>query len=630
MSQRPVSQQTGPLRTVLAHRAAVTRTPDGEIRAYAVSQGTNPPLSLVDGSGRRRADVALPGAGGGWGVAATGDGGCVVGTYFNGGMFAWDGTAEEATVLGRPTEETTYVWDVVTLPDGTTLAATYPDASIVSHHPDRGFTVLRRFATEGVLYGRAVNVDLERRMVWCGIGVTPCSVIGFPLDAPESATHRLRGLADHLVPSQISCLGGRIWLRAGGELWSFDPTELDGDGPLAERVAGTAEDIAGYLSPEAAGLSWVTDHDGRLVRIDLAARTATRTIELGFGPLLGSEVFDGVLVGVFGHQRPVLARIDVSDPTAPRVLDRVPAEVKAVPSHMGHLISVPGSDIDLVLSAGQQGDIVQWFRSNGSFGPNVTIGQVESWAWGEDGILYAGTYPRAQLVAVDPADVTAPRVLADLHDSHHQSRPIATCPTPGAVFLGTTPGYGLRDGALTRADLATGEVTVAMLTDETVHAIATDGTALLVGTSPEAGTGTPEHDGHGRLLRVDPVSLAVLAERPAPGGARTLAAIAHLAGAWWLVADHALWTFDPQTLQADRFADLGQPGPSHRAQLLPYRNELVVRVDGDVWLVDPVSAEAEQLSSGCHQVAVVGDDVWAIVRPEGGTTVSDLRRISLA
>jgi len=621
---RTVSQQTGPLRTVLAHRAAITRTPDGDLRVFTVSQSTNPPLSVVDRTGRRLADVPLSGAGGAWGVAAAPDGGCVVGTYFAGGMFSWDGAAAEATGLGQPTETTTYVWDVTCLPDGTTLAATYPDASIVAHHPDTGFTVLRTFASEGILYARSVCVDLEHRIVWCGLGVTPCRVVGFPLDTPDSATYELTGLPDHLVPSQLIHLNGRIWARAGSELWSFDPQD-----PVAERVTGTAENIGGYLSPAAGGSSWVTDSAGDLWRIDLTARTGARTMALDLGPLLGSEVRDGILTGLFGHQRPVLARIDVTDPDAPRLVDHVAADVKPVPSHMGHLIAVPDSKVDLVLSAGQQGDIVQWFRDGQeSFGPNVTIGQVESWAWSEDGKLYAGTYPCARLVEVDPSQITEPRILADLHDSHHQSRPIATCPTPGAVFLGTTPGYGLRDGALTRVDLTNGEVTVAMLTDETVHAIAHDGTALLVGTSPEAGTGTPVHAGHGRLLRVDAQSLAVLGEQPAPGGARTLAAIAALAGQWWLVADHVLWAFDPETLAAARFADLGS-GEAHRAQLLPYGDRVLARVDGEVWLVDPASGSTELLSTGCHQITVVGDEVWGIVQPEGGTTVSDLRRIRL-
>lgn len=626
------TQQTGPLRTVLAHRAAVTRTADDQLRFWTVSQGTDAPLSVLDGDGRRLADVPLPGAGGAWGITALPCGGCVIGSYFAGGMFTWDGVANSATALGVPTPDTTYIWDVVGLEDGTVLGATYPDASVVSHHLDRGFTVLRSFGTDEIRYARALCVEPSSGTVWVGLGVTPCRVVGFPLDDPESATYELTGLPDHLVPSQLSCHSGRIWIRAGSQLWSFDPAD-----PVAERVVGTADDIAGHLSTPHAGHAWVTGVDGELWRVDVHHRTATRTVDLGWGLLNGSEVRDGMLTGLFGQQRCVIGRIDVSDPARPQPLDTVPAEVKAVPSHMGHLIERPGSDTDLVLSAGQQGDIVAWHRSaspaegEDRLGPSVTIGQVESWTWSVDGGLYAGTYPRARLVEITPAALAGqeqPRVLVDLHDSHHQSRPIAICVSEGAVHGGSTPGYGLRDGALTSVDLASGEVRVTMMVDETVHAIAHDGDALLVGTSPEAGTGAPVRGGRGRLLRVDPVTHDVLAERQAPGGARTVAAISRVDGQWWAMVDHGLWQLDPISLELVHVVDLGD-GPSARAQILSHHRRLVIRVDGDVFAVDPSTTQVEQLSYGCGEIAVVGDQVWAIVQPEQGTTNTDLRRVDL-
>lgn len=615
-----ISQRTGPLRTVLAHRAAVGRTADGELRVFTVSQGTDAPLSVLDASGTSVAEVPLPGAGGAWALDARVDGSCVIGTYFDGSLYEWDG--RQLSALGRPTEQTTYVWDVVALPDGTTLAATYPDASVVAHHRDTGTRVLRSFGSEEILYARSICVDLERRMVWCGLGVTPCRVVGFPLDDPDATTVELSGLPDHLVPSQLVHLGDRIWIRAGSELWSFDPQD-----PVAERVAGTEATLGGYLSPEHRGRTWTTSGDGGLFEIDLAQRRVVRTVPLGLeGGLLGASVDDGVLTGLFGYQRPALVRIDLDEQ---RTLSSTVAEVAAVPSHMGDLIAVPDTD-DFMLSAGQQGDILRWSRTSDELSAPVTIGQVESWAWSNDGLLHAGTYPYARLVEVDPQRLDQPRVLADLRDSHRQSRPIAVHPGRGAVWMGTTPGYGLRDGALTRVDPATGEVTVTMMADETVHAIADDGTALLVGTSPEAGTGAPVHDGTGRLLRIDPETLQVLAERPAPalsssGGARTLAAITRFAERWWLVADHAVWQFDPQTLEAEHVADLGA-GPSARASFHPDGDRLVVLVDGEVWTLD-TERNVARISEGCHKLAVVDGEVWGIVRPEGGTVLTDLRRI---
>ena len=611
-----ISQQTTPMRTVLTHRAAMGRTPAGELMIHTVSQGTNAPLSVIDSTGARIAEVPLPGASGAWAVTSDGAGGCWIGSYYQGLLYRWDGRA--VTTVGRPTAEATYLWDAVALPDGGVLVATYPDAAVVRYDPAGGFRTVRRLGNEGQLYARALCVDHERGMVWCGLGVTPCQVVGFPLDDPDAELTVVSGIPSHLVPRQLIMLGGRIWFASDSEVWSIDP-----DGLTAEPVAdASALGACGYLSPEHDGFAYLTGADGALLRLDLAARRLERFAQLPTSePMIAAEIDDQCLIILVGQQRASLVRVGFDGQVS-----AVRADVAATPSHMGHLIGVPDST-DLFLSAGQQGDIARWAPAGGDLGPTSQIGQVESWAWTAGGTLIAGTYPQAALVEVDPADVTRPRVLVRLHESHHQSRPIAITSVGRVAYLGTTPGYGLRDGALTRVDLDTGEFRVASLPDETVHAIFWDGSALIIGTSPEAGTGAPRRPGFGRLLRVDPDTLTVLAEAPAPGDARTAAAI-NGADALWLIADHGLWRLDPATLATDHVLDLGT-GESSRATIHPYGSSLVIEINGTVWLIDPRQGTSKPLAEGCHHVAVIDHDLWAVVRPDEQSTFTDLRRITL-
>ncbi|WP_152362199.1 hypothetical protein [Microlunatus speluncae] len=605
------------MRTVLAHRAAMGRTPAGDLVIHTVSQGTNAPLSVLDATGTRIAEVPLPGASGAWAVTSAADGGCWLGSYYQGLLFHWDGSA--VTTVGRPTPEATYLWDAVALPDGGVLVATYPDAAVVRYDPEQGFRTVRRLGNEGQLYARALAFDHDRRMVWCGLGVSPCQLVGFPLDDPEAELTVVTGIPTQLVPRQLIMLGGRIWFVSESELWSIDPDGLTAE-PVAEAAALGA---CGYLSPEHDGFAYLTGAGGALLRLDLAERRLDKIGQLPVSePMIAAEIDRDGLIILVGQQRASLVRVGSGGE-----ITAVPADLAATPSHMGHLIGVPDSG-DLFLSAGQQGDIARWSPAGGELGPTSQIGQVESWAWTADGTLIAGTYPQAALVEVEPADVTRPRVLVRLHESHHQSRPIAITSVGRVAYLGTTPGYGLRDGALTRVDLDSGEFRVAAMTDETVHAIWWDGSALIVGTSPESGTGAPRRLGSGRLLRVDPDTLAVLAESPVPGGARTAAAIAGDGDGLWLIADHGLWRLDPATLAADHVLDLGT-GASARAAIHRYGSSLVIDIDGATWLADPERRTKELLTEGGHHVAVVGRDLWAVVRPDQHSTFTDLRRIPL-
>jgi hypothetical protein len=55
----------------------------------------------------------------------------------------------------------------------------------------------------------------------------------------------------------------------------------------------------------------------------------------------------------------------------------------------------------------------------------------------------------------------------------------------------------------------------------------------------------------------------------------------------------------------------------------------VIDIDGTASLVDPRQGTIKVLTEGCHHVAVIDHELWAVVRPDEQSTFTDLRRIAL-
>ncbi|MFW6600384.1 hypothetical protein ACQBAU_18330 [Propionibacteriaceae bacterium Y2011] len=628
-----ITRLLGPMRTVLTHRVTFGTTPGGEPVAYAVSQGVDSPLSVIDLAGRRIADAPMPGSTGAWGLQGGPDGHAWFGSYYDGRFYHWDG--ERVHDLGRPTPDTEYTWDLARLDDSSVLIGTYPDASLVRYHLDGRFELVRSFGTDAVKYLRALCWDPDRRVVWVAAGVAPNRVHGVYLDDPTREPLTLTGPHEGEVAHQLAYLDGRLLLVTGNRVWVADLDTL-----TVTEVTGGQEPTTGggTLSAAHQGGTYLAGTGDRLLRLDLTSLEFTEVARDGQHAVLGSTVHDDTLHLFVGHQAPEL--LQVRDGA---VRSRVAADVVATPPHMLHVIGFP-SGPELVVSAGQQGQVARWDPTTDTLGTPVTVEQVESWCWYE-GQLLIGGYPSASLRSWDPTSDAPPGHLISLHDSHHQSRPVAVAAGDGVAWLGTTPGYGLRDGALTRVDLASGDATVIMFPDETVAALAVDhgatarqGTpgdhgragdhAVLVGTSPEAGTGTPEHDGSGRLLRLA-TDGTELRSVPAPHDARFISDITRVGDAWWLLADHWLCRFDPVTLETAEAHQLAE-GANGRGQILAHGSSLLVLTGGTVRQVEPGTGQAAVLADEVLRMAITDDALWCVVRPEaGGAAATDFLRIDL-
>ncbi|WP_144276577.1 ligand-binding sensor domain-containing protein [Parenemella sanctibonifatiensis] len=658
---------TGPLRTVAMHRGSFTTGARG-LQAITVSQGSDSPLSILSADGRRRASLPLPGSTGAWAVRGIGTT-AYVGSYYQGLMYAVDTDAEteELTVreLGRPTPETKYVWDFAEVSDGSLIAATYPDASFVRYYPQTDetqtdeFRVLATLGTEDQLYLRAVAVDEDRDLVWGVIGVTPNEVVGVPLDPDVEADPIRIPLGDPTaVAHQIRYAAGRLWVVTNNRLWLIDPdtgscrelTDPGTDDPVDNPAPNDNDEplmrvIGGVLSEPFADVDgdlglWLFDGSA-LCHLDLATLELTPVVDEP-GSILGSTVHEGELWLWVSQTEAGQAVRELWQLDSSGSLQRHPADVAATPPHMLALGEVPDSP-DLMVSAGQQGEFGRWDTVSATTPSLARPSQIESWVW-DEGKLYLGAYPQAGLAVWDPVEGGVHQFVA-LHDSHHQSRPICVSVArhDGGRFLyaGTTPGYGLYAGGLTRVRLDDPEHPFEFWSVAgTVHAVRAYGDAVILSTSTEAGTGSRPVEGPGRLLRVR------------PGGDWRIEAETDLAyscitalhvqdGQWYALADRTLCRLDPDSLELTPVVQFEGEGPApRRGQLigLPGQGRLLARVGGSAYAVDLAGASTERLMDGVIEVALSQwtDEsgahavLWGVTAGEQpGAAYTDLLRLEL-
>lgn len=119
-----------PLSTVLIHEGAFGPGPDGQLLGYAVLQGDNAPLNVIDAStGGHLETLTLPGASGAWGITVTDDGDLYLGTYYTGHLYHYSPTTGTVTDLGQPVPGDEWLWGLTHDAQGRIYGGAYADGS---------------------------------------------------------------------------------------------------------------------------------------------------------------------------------------------------------------------------------------------------------------------------------------------------------------------------------------------------------------------------------------------------------------------------------------------------------------------------------------------------------------------
>src|SRR5690606_9399792 len=123
-----------------------------------------------------------------------------------------------------------------------------------------------------------------------------------------------------------------------------------------------------------------------------------------------------------------------------------------------------------------------------------------------DGKAYIGVYPSARVYEYDPSQESSdgnPREVVDLR-TEGQDRPFGLVAVEEQIAVGTVAGYGLRQGALTLVDPASGDHTsYRPVEDHGVISLAYRDGVIYGGTTIYGGNGSTPIDDDGRVFAWD-------------------------------------------------------------------------------------------------------------------------------
>lgn len=446
--------------------------------AYVVTRGVTPaPIVEIDLTTRQVVRTAdLPSGDGAWAMTVAGDR-IYVGMYADASVHWFEPATGAIGTVGR-LGTNTFVWDLVTAPDGMIFAVTYPDGAVWQIDPATDVATKLGSPVPGAQYGRYLTADENR--VYAGI-YTPARLMAY-----ERAT----GAWQDLTPAEAG--GGAFgpFALAGDRLYACTAAGLitmarDGSGvQVVPKPSSESSLDAITVGPD--GTAYVTTR--RSGSVWSAVPGAAEMTRLAAPPnadehrglaLLGRTLLGGAGSGA-------LWWLDL-DTGAYEYLDLIDAGLAVAPDKPQSMLLVD----DQLYVGGHfvitKHDVRSWSKVRIRVpGEAKTLSRV-----GDQ--LYSGIYPSTELVKVDLA-TNEVQNLGSI--GHGQQRPWQSVydRETGLLLVTSAPGTGYLVGALTVLDVTTGtyEVYPNLLPDQSIVTVdVVDGIAYLGGDVIGGGGITP-------------------------------------------------------------------------------------------------------------------------------------------
>lgn len=614
---------------------------NGRDVVYAVPAGEDAKLNVVDLHTRElvRA-VPLPGAAGAWGITVASDGSVYVGSYSNGRLYRYRSETGTVTDLGQPIAGESFVYGLSAGRDGVVYGGTYPHAHAFSYDPATG-----KFADFGSLdpvqqYARSTTYDPDHHALYVGLSTPKAKLLRIDLATGEKRDLTPPNLtAKELI--DLDYAAGRVFANASSRLVVFDAATGEQVTFTNSTTGAKVTDypmVARGVSPAGPGGVYFTS-GSVLTRYDLATDTVgpltpsvrvTRGAAIGYGWV--TENGSQVLYGLGGNYSGGTFRYDPQSGG----FEQWTSPFQYVPVPLMHAIADP-SNGKVLVNAFLNGSTGVYDPATGQTAAATRQGQVEGWAWGDDGKLYVGIYPYGRLSVWDPhapESATNPRVLFSLVDSHLQNRPVSVVPSNGKVYLGTTPGYGEYGGALSVYDLGSGALSVYrnIVVDQTVASILPTASGLWAGSSIDSGQGTVPRATEAVLFRADPATGAKTAEVvPVPGAHSINQLTVGPDGRLWGLADGTVFVADPATGAVQRRIKVFDGHTGAGGGALSWRDGYLYGVSGGrLFVVDSLAGTATVLRDrGLNRLTETPDGTYyMLLRPDGKTNQTNLAAYS--
>ncbi|BCJ37713.1 hypothetical protein Athai_52160 [Actinocatenispora thailandica] len=624
----PVRDLGTPLTSLTVMQGAVGHDPDGSDVLYAVPAGENAELNVVDVHSRtlKRA-VPLPGAAGAWAITVASDGSVYVGSYSNAHLYRYTPADGTVTDLGQPIGGEQFLYGLSAGDDGSVYGGTYPHAHAFRYDPADGQVTDYGSLDDVQQYARSTAYDPDDRALFVGLATPKARLLRIDVDSGAVTELTPAGFGGTEL-SDLDYAGGKVFGNDHGQLVVFDAktgNQLDFTDPSGATVDQFPLSARG-VSPAHDGAVWFTTSTLHLVRYDLATDTLTDTgARVSRGAAIGYGWVDDptgpALYGLAGNYSGGTFRFD----PATNALTQWSSPLRYVPVPLMNVLPDP-TDGTVLVDAFLNGTAGRYDPATGKTAAAPRLGQVEDWAWGDDGKVYFGIYPYGQLSVWDPhapAGADNPRKLFALVDSDEQNRPVAVVPHGRRVYVGTTPGYGVYGGALSVYDLDTGELAVHrnIVPDQTVASLLPVGDAVWGGSSIDGGQGTEPKATEAKLFRYDPATGTRTAEyTPVPGAESITALTVGPDHDLWGLADGTVFVFDPDTHQVVRRIPVFTGGTGAQDGALVWRDGMLYGVSGGrLFVVDSLGGTARVLhSGGLLRLAPAADGtLYTLLQPAG-------------
>ncbi|MHC5560409.1 hypothetical protein [Kocuria sp. U4B] len=406
---------------------------------------------------------------------------------------------------------------------GRLWAGTYPAGVAVCLDPATGAELARtpRLGT-GNQYVRQLSMSPDRKVVWAGTGTADPDLFRIGVDTPSAS---VRVTIPNRVPNTfvlgVVARGRKVFVwtekEAGGEAVSVYDTVARTWGASPAGICGrsiTEPDDAGYVYVNAYSyLKRFRPGDATMVAQTVATVPDRITVVTALGD---STVY------LFKQGPSELSAARRS--TSGSALSRVNYQVVPGPLATQSMVIDPGANT--AYAGGYRGDgLCATNLATGVFAHSAStsrIEQAEGMVVDQDS-LYVGSYGSAVIVKHDKAagvaSSTAYQKLAELGDSHKQSRPYAWASTTSHVVFGTVPEYGYRGGALGTIERATGSVTVynRIIPELSIVGLVGSGNTVYGTTSCLGGYGSDVYAGDAVVFAADAPTGKVLWTRALTG-----------------------------------------------------------------------------------------------------------------
>jgi streptogramin lyase len=549
---------------VAGNRTVFATTPAGREVIYVGLNGAK--VAQIDArTGALLAQVDLPAADSYtvWGLVVAPNGTVYIGTQSTTGtsapLYRWT-PGSAAVSLGKPVVGDNVIWDLAIDTSGNVYGGTYPSGKVFQYSPATG--QIRN-------YGQIEpNSQFVRSLAWCdgklyiGLGYTKARL--FTLDPVSGVKQEIKIPAtfptayNAQVIYDLDSYSGYILLRTSNysDLLLYRPS--DGGWKDLGASYGAAVSPPGPSNE----VYWVTTA-GKLTSYNLnngLTGTPTTISTPGFTDLWAEQGFGWAHLGTTDYPGATLVftnwyggQLRQYNPTTKKhgvIQAMTPKTVASLRS------TAIGPDGRVYVSGYQSGGLAVYDPNTNATSQypvptNVTL-QAED-MYTAFNRLWLGVYPGANIMSFDPkqpfnygANPTTPFSLS----SQDQDRPYAIEAVGDQLAIGTVPGYGKLNGALTLYRPSTGERTTYqnVVQNQSVISLAAIGNTVYGGTSVYGGEGAAPTASNAVVFAWDTTTNKKLWEvTPIAGERAVTALVAAPNGKLWGITVGKLFELEPKT-----------------------------------------------------------------------------------